>query len=88
LIPPGIPGHTPDLRWRFDVQAARHLLVEAGYPDGKGLPPIKGITRLSLREIASEISLQWQQNPGIEVSFEAKSANEMVDTSQPWFSGT
>jgi peptide/nickel transport system substrate-binding protein len=41
IIPPGIPGFDPDLPgYPHDAQRSLALLAEAGYPNGKGLPPI------------------------------------------------
>jgi oligopeptide transport system substrate-binding protein len=41
VIPPGIPGYDPDLPgYPHDEAKARSLLAQAGYPGGKGLPPI------------------------------------------------
>lgn len=41
IIPPGIPGHDPDLPgYPHDEAKARSLLAQAGYPAGKGLAPI------------------------------------------------
>ena len=41
IIPPGIPGHDADLPgYPHDEAKARSLLAKAGYPGGKGLPPI------------------------------------------------
>lgn len=40
-IPPGMPNYTSLAEgFTYDVQKARDLLAEAGYPDGKGLKPI------------------------------------------------
>jgi len=43
LIPPGFPGHFEfELEEQtFNPDTARRLLAEAGYPGGRGLPPIK-----------------------------------------------
>jgi oligopeptide transport system substrate-binding protein len=38
LIPPGMPGHIDGIGQGYDVNKAKQLLAEAGYPDGKGIP--------------------------------------------------
>lgn len=41
ITTPGVAGFHADLpRPRFDPEAARRLLAEAGFPGGRGLPPI------------------------------------------------
>ncbi len=41
MVPPGIPGRsTRDFTPAHDPARARQLLAEAGYPGGKGFPPI------------------------------------------------
>lgn len=43
-IPPGIQGYDEDYQnpyMQFDIEKAKKLLAEAGYPGGKGLPVIK-----------------------------------------------
>lgn len=43
MVPPGLPGYKeglfPDAK--YDVEAAKKALADAGYPGGKGLPAIK-----------------------------------------------
>lgn len=42
LVPPGVPGYDKNLEGiPHDPKAARALLAEAGFPDGKGLPPLE-----------------------------------------------
>lgn len=42
IYPPGIPGYNPshELPYGYNIQKAKQLLAEAGYPDGKGLPEL------------------------------------------------
>ena len=40
-VPPGIRGYVPPPGLGHDPARARSLLAEAGYPGGKGFPPIK-----------------------------------------------
>ncbi len=43
IYPPGIPGYNPgaQLPYSYNLEKAKKLLAEAGYPDGKGLPVLK-----------------------------------------------
>jgi oligopeptide transport system substrate-binding protein len=39
---PGIPGYNPDMpALKYDPERAKALLADAGYPGGKGLPPVE-----------------------------------------------
>jgi ABC-type transport system substrate-binding protein/class 3 adenylate cyclase len=40
-IPPAMPGHSHRIGPTYDVDEARRLLAEAGYPEGRGLPPLR-----------------------------------------------
>lgn len=43
IIPPGIAGYDPKYKnpyKKYDIDAAKKMLAEAGYPGGKGLPTI------------------------------------------------
>jgi oligopeptide transport system substrate-binding protein len=69
LTPPGTAGYTCRTQLREDVAEAKRLLAEAGYPDGKGLPPIELLynTTESHRIIAEAIQQMWKKNLGVEV---------------------
>jgi oligopeptide transport system substrate-binding protein len=41
FLPPAIPGHSHRVSPPFDLELARRLLAEAGYPGGEGLPEIE-----------------------------------------------
>jgi ABC-type transport system substrate-binding protein/class 3 adenylate cyclase len=41
LLPPAMPGHSHRISPPFDLELARRLLAEAGYPGAEGLPEIE-----------------------------------------------
>ncbi len=41
FVPPGMPGHSPEIGLGYDLARARQLLAEAGYSGGKNLPILK-----------------------------------------------
>ncbi len=49
IYPPGIPGYDPttNVPFAYDIEKAKTLLAEAGYPNGKGLPELVYDTRNS-----------------------------------------
>jgi oligopeptide transport system substrate-binding protein len=63
-------GYTPITDLEFNVEKARALLAEAGYPNGEGLPPIEILynTQESHRQIALVIQQMWKQNLNIETT--------------------
>lgn len=65
VLPPGMPG-----RWSrtlsHDAEAARKLLEEAGYPAGKGLPPLTLTATASYLELCESVHYDLAQ-VGIQV---------------------
>lgn len=53
----------------YDPERARALLAEAGYPGGKGLPPLELLYNTSEghKKIAEAVGSMWQSELGIEV---------------------
>ena len=41
FLSPAMPGHSHDLAPGYDLDRAKSLLAEAGYPDGRGLPELR-----------------------------------------------
>lgn len=71
LTPPGIPGHVARIGLPLDPAAARRLLAEAGFPDGRGFPVFPLVCERSIADQVSFICEQWQRHLGITVAQEA-----------------
>ena len=75
MLPPGFPAYNPELKsvQTYDVEKAKALLAEAGYPDGKD-PSGKQLT-LDMysngREVVMEyVKDQWERHLGIAVNLQ------------------
>jgi ABC-type oligopeptide transport system substrate-binding subunit/DNA-binding SARP family transcriptional activator len=69
FLPPGMPGHSPEIGIPYDPETARRLLAEAGYPDGRGFPAVDCLARDDPgHDLACEyLQAQWLENLGINV---------------------
>jgi len=82
LVPTGIlnPVTQKDFRaeggelFHMDIAAARQLLAEAGYPDGKGFPQVTLLYSTDIqRQMHAEVMQQmWLQNLGIQVELQGQ----------------
>jgi oligopeptide transport system substrate-binding protein len=73
-IPPGMPGFDAEAgqALSFDAEAARTLLADAGYPEGRGLPAIT-LTTVSedIGPLSAEfVQAQLKQNLGVNIEIE------------------
>jgi oligopeptide transport system substrate-binding protein len=66
---PDDSGYTPRAQITGTLADARRLLAEAGYPDGKGMPPIELLynTQSNHREIAEAIQEMWRTKLGVNI---------------------
>jgi len=71
-IPPGMLGHNPRIGLAHNPDRARRLLAEAGYPGGKGLPPIVlGYnTQEDHKLVAEAVQAMWQRTLNVVVKIE------------------
>jgi len=74
ILPPGMPGYNPDQKGLpFDVDKAKKLLTEAGYPDGKGFPDLTIYIRAgnaTYKKIGEYIQGQLLKNLGLKVQLQ------------------
>ncbi len=81
MIPYGIPYATKPAKnfrdivpepFKEDIAAAKKLLADAGYPDGKGLPPvtITVMNNQSNKDAAQAMQAMWKKNLGVEVTIQ------------------
>ena len=67
---PNDGGYTPRARLTGGVAEARRLLAEAGFPGGKGMPPIELLynTFKEHQDIGEAIQAMWLENLGVRVT--------------------
>ncbi|MBN2686354.1 MAG: peptide ABC transporter substrate-binding protein [Pontiellaceae bacterium] len=72
FTPPHIGDYAPPYRFDTDIDTARKLLAEAGYPNGKGFPKLTLLFHTSdlHTRIAEVIQQLWKENLGIEIELE------------------
>jgi len=70
FTPLGLAGYTPPSAVRYDADAARKLLSEAGYESALGLPTFELLINNSgnHRIIAEAVQAMWQRELGLRVS--------------------
>ncbi len=66
LVPPGMPGHAAGIGLPYDPQRARRLLAEAGYPEGRGFPPMGVLTFRAAQSRCDYLESQWREVLGVE----------------------
>jgi len=76
FVPPGMPGHSPEIGLTFDPERARHLLHEAGYTDGGDLPPLTLLALPGFAEVPAYLQQEWQQVLNVRVEIEDKLTDE------------
>jgi oligopeptide transport system substrate-binding protein len=70
ITPPGTLGYQPPKVFDYDVQRAKELLAEAGYPDGAGWPGLELTYNTSESHLKIAVALQqmWQDALNIDVT--------------------
>ena len=84
MVPPGLAGYELAECGEYDVENARRLLAEAGYPGGSGLPLIEVLYNSSQahQQIAETIGEYWQRNLGVKVRLRSLEWGSFLSTTQ------
>jgi oligopeptide transport system substrate-binding protein len=69
-IPVGLLGYNSEIGSKFNPNKARTLLAKAGFPDGRGLPPVTLVfnTDQTNRLVAEFVQDQWKRHLNVKVS--------------------
>ncbi|MFN2133081.1 MAG: ABC transporter substrate-binding protein, partial [Anaerolineae bacterium] len=70
LVPPGMPGHSPEIGLPYDPDEARRLLSQAGYAQGFGFPALDALVPSGISASPRHLQAQWREQLGIEVTWE------------------
>lgn len=81
FTPPNTAGYTSRAQLPYDVEQARRLLAEAGYPDGRGFPTLNVMfnTLESHRAVAEAIQQMWKRDLHIDVDLENQEWKVYID---------
>ena len=73
-IPKGMFGYNPDIGAKFDPDAGKKLLAQAGYPNGEGLPEIIAMynTNDTNRLIGEFLQAQWKEHLNVNIQLESQ----------------
>lgn len=83
-VTPPSPAFTSTARIAGDLAEAKRLLAEAGYPDGRGMPPVEILfnTLDSHRVIAEAIQQMWKTRLGVNATIQNQEWKVYLDTTQ------
>lgn len=93
MIPCGLTAFdsTAEYGYRYNPDKARRLLAEAGFADGKGLPPIKLSTTSSYLDLCKYLQQQLSL-VGIDIKLDvnppAALREQIAQSKLPWFRGS
>jgi oligopeptide transport system substrate-binding protein len=84
-----MPGHSPGIALPYDPKGARRLLAEAGYPDGRGFPDVRGV--IFRNEVPNDLAAQWQEHLGIactlQTAMDWAAFRQVLDAERPHLFG-
>lgn len=67
LVPQSVKGWDESVGIPENIEKAKQLLADAGYPEGKGLPPITILNGGAANPMVQTIMANWTKNLGVQV---------------------
>lgn len=67
MVPPGLPGHSPEIGLPFDPALARERLRQAGYASGAELPPLTLAALPGSGTMPRYLQANWREHLGVNV---------------------
>ena len=89
-IPPAMPGHSHRVAPDYDLELARQLLADAGYPEGRGLPELELVLAKPNRAHAGKVLTEAAADLGAQIRVrEIRSPMDSADIEGAalWLSG-
>jgi oligopeptide transport system substrate-binding protein len=94
LLPPGMPGYSPNIALPYNPEEARMYLAKAGYPEGRGFPIMDCLAPdvPSVLTLIASLKDQWLENLGIVVNCRSMEWERFLEqlaspSSNMWFMG-
>jgi oligopeptide transport system substrate-binding protein len=74
VIPPGMPAHSAGIGLPHDVEGARQLFAEAGYPEGRHFPEVVFLSPPSpaVQRAIEQVKAQWEEKLGVAISIDVR----------------
>ncbi|HTO04390.1 MAG TPA: peptide ABC transporter substrate-binding protein [Opitutus sp.] len=84
LTPPNCAGYTARARVATDLDTARRLLAEAGFPGGAGFPVVELQVRNNSDHprVAEAIQAMWQRDLGVRITIAAREQKTAIQNEQ------
>lgn len=72
IVPPGLAGYKSAVPFEYDIDEAKRLLADAGYPGGRGMPKITVLYNTSEqhRDVAEVVQQQLRNTLNIPIALE------------------
>ncbi|HOX38504.1 MAG TPA: peptide ABC transporter substrate-binding protein [Candidatus Brocadiia bacterium] len=72
FVPPGMPGYASAPCFEEDVERARALLAEAGFPGGNGFPKLTLVynTSMTHKAVAEAVQQMWKERLNVSIGLE------------------